>query len=425
MKILSGRGQMANTKYHLIDIEDNDDANDRTSSSKKRHVSRVCFCIKPCACVLVCLDWFVSGALELMLCVYRAIAGRYPLFLANYERWVEEEVERLKNEKFELKQKANNDLGSLHDKIKTQEENISHLQSTLNIELQKNNSIKKEKDSLYGRLQSLTKEKNALENEKEDALRRLSELVSVRLRDNNPNIVDLNDQCRPTKLAEMFSELYDNEWTSAFTALEGLGEEYAIVILLNIVTKAYGVCGERVAEPWEVLTEWFLDMNIPGAQQASKWLKDSRKANIKNKIPEVEKEYEAMLLTTYKETDVAKALSGQDMKCYITKCIELCLLMVTTDPPVVLKCPGWTTEIKKHEKDRNVQQLSRDETLARGSKRERELFDKDLFKEYTTRGQYLDYVVWPALFLHEDGPMLSKGIAQGSSEKYRDSMENI
>jgi hypothetical protein len=49
---------------------------------------------------------------------------------------------------------------------------------------------------------------------------RLSTLASSRLRDNNPNITDLSDQNRPTKIAEKMAELYDNQWTDAFDALE-------------------------------------------------------------------------------------------------------------------------------------------------------------------------------------------------------------
>ena len=36
----------------------------------------------------------------------------------------------------------------------------------------------------------------------------------------NPNIADRSDTNRPTKLAESFSELYDNEWTNAFEDLK-------------------------------------------------------------------------------------------------------------------------------------------------------------------------------------------------------------
>lgn len=36
----------------------------------------------------------------------------------------------------------------------------------------------------------------------------------------NPNIADLSDENRPTKLSEKYSELYDNEWTDAYEEVE-------------------------------------------------------------------------------------------------------------------------------------------------------------------------------------------------------------
>lgn len=41
----------------------------------------------------------------------------------------------------------------------------------------------------------------------------------MRLCDNNPNIQDLSDTKRPTKIVEAFGELYDNEWTNALEDL--------------------------------------------------------------------------------------------------------------------------------------------------------------------------------------------------------------
>jgi hypothetical protein len=64
---------------------------------------------------------------------------------------------------------------------------------------------------------------------------RLSTLASSRLRDNNPNITDLSDQNRPTKIAEKMAELYDNQWTDAFDALEQTdkNEKEIITMLLE------------------------------------------------------------------------------------------------------------------------------------------------------------------------------------------------
>lgn len=49
---------------------------------------------------------------------------------------------------------------------------------------------------------------------------RISEIAGARLKSNNPAIADLSDQNRPSKLAEKFSELYDNEWTDATEELK-------------------------------------------------------------------------------------------------------------------------------------------------------------------------------------------------------------
>ena len=70
---------------------------------------------------------------------------------------------------------------------------------------------------------------------------RLSAAIASCLRDNNPNIVDLNDQYRPTKLSELFTELYDNQWTSAFYSLQQqLSDIDSIEFLLYIVMVSIG-----------------------------------------------------------------------------------------------------------------------------------------------------------------------------------------
>lgn len=48
-------------------------------------------------------------------------------------------------------------------------------------------------------------------------------MAGEKLSEDNPAIADLSDSHRPTKLGEMYSELYDNEWTDAFEALTHSG----------------------------------------------------------------------------------------------------------------------------------------------------------------------------------------------------------
>ena len=138
-----------------------------------------------------------------------------------------------------------------------------------------------------------------------------------------------------------------------------------------------------------------------------------------------------------KQTDdtAYNILEHPNLLAYIGGCIKLCLLMVATEPPVVIECPAWKrsgllqTDQNINEKSpvKSSQNVSLDlqrrqlqyQSATSEDSRERANFNKDLFKEYTTRGKYLDFCVWPAMLLHKDGPILGKGVAQGSNEKYR------
>ena len=40
------------------------------------------------------------------------------------------------------------------------------------------------------------------------------------------------------------------------------------------------------------------------------------------------------------------------------------------------------------------------------------VMDKNSYREFTKSGEKVTYVVWPALHLHKDGPVLYKGVAQ-------------
>lgn len=67
----------------------------------------------------------------------------------------------------------------------------------------------------------------------------------------------------------------------------------------------------------------------------------------------------------------------------------LCLFMVLQDPPVVLDFSCKTGDP----------------------------FNKDLFSPFISSGDVIDYLVWPVMFLSENGALMSKGIAQGVKKK--------
>jgi len=49
--------------------------------------------------------------------------------------------------------------------------------------------------------------------------------------------------------------------------------------------------------------------------------------------------------------------------------------------------------------------------------------DRNLFSVYTKRGSVVDFVIWPALILHKNGPILSKGVVQGKEDKKQETPE--
>ena len=64
----------------------------------------------------------------------------------------------------------------------------------------------------------------------------------------NPMITDLGDINRPTKLAEQFSVLYDNEWTDAFDSVARMAgqtqniEKDIIIYLVDVLRVCLFVC---------------------------------------------------------------------------------------------------------------------------------------------------------------------------------------
>ena len=90
-------------------------------------------------------------------------------------------------------------------------------------------------------------------------------------------------------------------------------------------------------------------------------------------------------------------LAKEDSICaYARGAAELCWMISIQDPPVHM--------IQVIEKGKS--------------------FNKDLFSEFTARGDVYDYLVWPALLVDKSGRLLHKGVAQPSKSKERSASVN-
>lgn len=176
------------------------------------------------------------------------------------------------------------------------------------------------------------------------------------------------------------------------------------------------------------------------------------------------------------EADGEDVSTNPTLSTFIRECIRACLLINASDPPVVLGCPGWsrlsaaygsrpnkpnstdamldaalTEEPSFDNKETDsaspleantidkipdpinqnidpVYAIGGDATRQTAHPKKMKLdvatpidetdppgkvdFDRRMFREYTLCGDYLNYVVWPVLFLHKDGPVLHKGVAE-------------
>ena len=75
---------------------------------------------------------------------------------------------------------------------------------------------------------------------------------------------------------------------------------------------------------------------------------------------------------------------------FVNKCVQYCWLMCIQDPPIHMS------------------------TFNRG-----EEYNSNEMKSFTKTGRFVDFVVWPAFYLYENGPLLSKAIIQGTNQFYQ------
>nr|XP_022325636.1 trichohyalin-like isoform X3 [Crassostrea virginica] len=256
-------------------------------------------------------------------------------------------------------------------------------------------TMKKQKDRLEEEICQLSNENTNLRKEtvevsrqKEDALERLSRLAGARLTHGNAAITDLSDTDRPTKIAEKFSELYDNAWTDAFEELDSTyhNEKETINVLLKILQEAYSFC-VRTEQDYEdrirravftLADEREITTTDVAVQKA---LADLRISLGNECCSVIEEMFLSKLPSILRDIDVAACPKTKE---YARQCASLCWRMRIREPPVFIRFEF----------------------------RQGTSFNSDVLRKFTKTGGYLEFLVWPALYLHENGPLLAKGVAQ-------------
>ncbi|XP_053394457.1 uncharacterized protein LOC128555630 isoform X1 [Mercenaria mercenaria] len=230
-----------------------------------------------------------------------------------------------------------------------------------------------------------------------------SKRASIKMRQNNPDIADLSDTNRPTKIAERFSELYDNEWTEAFEEISNKKnwiEKKTIEYLLSVVKEAYQFCTNAAESQINQIINRFNEILEFGPDNYNKETSKSQPNRCsedgRHLIVQYRKGIANIALQRLNRVFVEDIVHSKNTRhqlparlkavdLFATKALELTWWMCVQDPPIYL-CP--TPE------------------------NENEEFDKSLYKAYTKSGITPDFFVWPALRLYKEGGILAKGVVQ-------------
>ncbi|XP_071125616.1 DNA repair protein RAD50.S-like [Mytilus edulis] len=273
---------------------------------------------------------------------------------------LEEQLKTLTKHKSELEKSHNKTMKDLvHNQkeaiIVTLKEDVKRLQA--------------ERDDRDKQIADLKADKDELQS-------KLSKVAGEKMLDKNPQIADLSDSRRPQKLVEMISILYDNKWTDAFEKSEDKGDEKNICIyLLDIFKTCWIFCQETCEKQSKNLEQNLLlaSENKDGlyalSPGSSKLLNEIRKRSAKEMMPNL-----------YEKFKSVKKDIKEDLQTYVESCLEVCWYSSINEPPMHY---GFDAEEQA-----------------------------DDFREYTQGGKAVDFVVWPAMYLFINGPILYKGVAQ-------------
>ncbi|CAC5390537.1 unnamed protein product [Mytilus coruscus] len=301
----------------------------------------------------------------------------------------------------------------LESHVVENEENLKMVLETKEVCLQKLNM---ENDTLIRENKRLKKEKATLEKEKDDALSRLSKLAGQKLTDGNPAITDLGNPNRPAKVGERWASLYTDEWTDVYEDLTkqnkrpGNNNELPEKQLIKIVDWCYKRCLEIAKEQnnkihetlWEVVRSIHLLGVKPKTLENNKRIQGYFGTEDKTLIEAMKPFVENAKIQLQCSTTLVEAVkkkcceeysssnpdSFESEKHFIIKCSELCWHVLTSNPPMVIEYDNFGDQP----------------------------MDSNKFNKYNRSGITVEYVVWPALLLHEDGPVLAKGTVQTNYE---------
>ncbi|KAL4231002.1 hypothetical protein ACF0H5_011375 [Mactra antiquata] len=228
----------------------------------------------------------------------------------------------------------------------------------------------------------------------------ISQLASERLRD--AKSVSLEDVTSPKHVAEMFTDLYNREWTAAYEELNQTNRDGAETIqhLMHIIQNAYEYCQKTSERQMvNILMHTENEMLYPNISEQSRMALEAQVRPDRRMIALVREQDNALrdfrkyaavaslpVIKWLFYEDILKTIQPAQRPTtaqvnYIDRCVEVCWLVCTQPNPMHL------------------------EFCNKGDR------PSSIYRPFTRMGNSVLNCVWPALFAYKDGPLMEKGVA--------------
>ncbi|KAK3602834.1 hypothetical protein CHS0354_026389 [Potamilus streckersoni] len=236
--------------------------------------------------------------------------------------------------------------------------------------------------------------------------RRLRNLVVSKPKESSTVIPNLSTLPEPVQLVDEFCDLYSNEWATCFETLKTSwnDQERAIYTLFRVIRHAYVFCYD-VAEDQRHSVEGLIknleetmfhptfthpvnrnkykaasvmsERAVKARDFGRKLFREYRRLLVKETVPGIQDLFRKVKQPEIFETGFVTPV----LQTFIDKAVELIWLMVVQDPPMMAY---WLEDGRPHL--------------------------PGYFNFFSKRGDTVKQTVWPAVFLYEDGALLSKGV---------------
>lgn len=276
----------------------------------------------------------------------------------------------------------------------------SHYNKEQDFDRRRRDSDESKEFALQQEIDKLQDQLRIKNSEIEDLTTRLSQAASRSLMHNNPNIADLSDKNRPTKIGERFEQLFDNEWSDAHETLKStISEREIYIILIEVVKDVYKFCKNALQQQILNIKEKLeTQIREPRFEEDKKvfvgagkrdemlsWMceksaSEFQKGNAIHSVlglTKIYKDYCKHRTFLQKELRSSKL---EKIYPFIEATVELCWLMCAQTPPMQLVF------------------AERNSTV-----------NKSYFRCTGHTGNKVDVCAWPAVILHDGGPVVTRG----------------